>query len=276
MIDRYLSMKDEEIDQLLEKIFDKYGFDFREYARASFKRRLGAVLRAEHIVTISELEQRVLTEPTLMHRFVHSITVSTTSMFRDPTFYGAFRNIVLPVLRTYPFVRFWHAGCATGEEVYSYAILLQEEALADRCRIYATDIDAVSVEKAKAGVFNMSSMKEYSTNYIQAGGKYSLSNYYTAMNEHAVFSKALRENIVFAQHNLVSDSSFNEFHVILCRNVMIYFNNQLREKVLSLFHDSLCPFGILGLGSKESLRFTSIDPCYEQLVAGEQLYRRVI
>lgn len=269
-------MEDEEIDQLLEKIFDKYGFDFREYAKASFKRRLGAVLRAEHVATISELGQRVLSDPFLMQRFVHSITVSTTSMFRDPTFYRAFRNIVLPILKTYPFIRIWHAGCATGEEVYSYAILLQEEDLSDRCRIYATDLDAVSIEKAKNGVFDIAAMKEYSTNYIQAGGKYSLSKYYTAMNEHAVFSKTLRENIVFAQHNLVSDSSFNEFHVILCRNVMIYFNSLLREKVLSLFHDSLCPFGILALGSKESLRFTSIDPCYEQLMAGEQIYRRVI
>jgi chemotaxis protein methyltransferase CheR len=276
MIDGYQSIEDEEINQLLESIFYKYGFDFRDYARASLKRRLSAVLRAEHIATIAELGQRLLSDPSLMQRFVHGITVSTTSMFRDPSFYRAFRKLVVPMLKTYPFIRFWHAGCATGEEVYSYAILLQEEGLADRCRIYATDLDAMCIEQAKNGIFNMNAMKEFSTNYIQAGGKHSLSNYYTAMDQHAVFAKGLRENIVFARHNLVSDSSFNEFHVIFCRNVLIYFNNQLREKVLLLFHDSLCQFGILALGSKESLRFTSIDPCYEQVVGGEQIYRRII
>jgi chemotaxis protein methyltransferase CheR len=268
-------IEEKALNQLLCGVHEKYGFDFRDYARASLKRRLDAVLRTEQIPTIAELWERLREDPLAIHRFIHGISVRTTSMFRDPHFYESFRAHIAPLLQTYPFIRLWHAGCATGEEVYSLAILLKEEGLLARCRIYATDLDAIAIEQASNGIFPMRVMKEYSSNYLSAGGKYSLSNYYIAAEEHAVLSKELKENIVFAQHNLACDSSFNEFHVILCRNVLIYFNNELRDKVLNLLHDSLCNFGILALGTKESLRFTPLSSCYEQPIPGEQLYRRV-
>jgi chemotaxis protein methyltransferase CheR len=197
-------------------------------------------------------------------------------MFRDPTFYLTFRRLVVPVIATYPFIRIWHAGCSTGEEVYSIAIVLHEEGLYDRTRMYATDLDALAVEQAKEAIFPLSAMKEYSANYLNGGGHSSLSQYYTADRENALFRSFLKKNIVFAPHNLVCDSSFNEFQVILCRNVLIYFDNILRERVLSLMHDSLVRFGILVLGSKESLRFSDIEACYEQIDAAEKIYKRII
>jgi chemotaxis protein methyltransferase CheR len=179
------------------------------------------------------------------------------------------------VLRTYPFVRIWHAGCSTGEEVYSMAILLEEEGLYARSRIYATDINEVVLQAAKSGIYPIDKMKEYTENYVRAGGTQAFSDYYTAKYDGAIFNSALTRNVVFSQHNLVTDRSFAEFHVILCRNVMIYFDRKLQDRVHSLFYESLVPFGYLGLGSKESLRFSKYETCYEQIDAREKLYRRV-
>jgi chemotaxis protein methyltransferase CheR len=196
-------------------------------------------------------------------------------MFRDPSFYLAFRSVAVPLLRTYPFIRIWHAGCSTGEEVYSMAILLQEEGLYDRCRIYATDINEAVLKQAKAGIFPLERMQDYTQKYQQAGGNRSFSEYYTSGYEHAIFSSSLKQNIVFSQHNLVGDGPFNQFNVILCRNVLIYFNKILQQRVQSLFYTSLIRFGILGLGCQETLMLTSYHQRYKELVSAEKLYRKI-
>jgi chemotaxis protein methyltransferase CheR len=196
-------------------------------------------------------------------------------MFRDPTFYTTFREKVVPLLRTYPFTRIWVAGCSTGEEVYSLAILLLEEGLYDRTRIYATDINESVLDRARAGVFPLDKMREYTQNYIKAGGQRAFSEYYLAKYDGAQFQRSLVENVVFAQHNLVSDRSFNEFNVIVCRNVMIYFDRALQDKVHRLFHESLMTFGILALGAKETIKFSPFEDCYEDLDATERLYKKV-
>jgi len=272
----YESPKDDQISSLIDHIFERYGFDFRDYACASLRRRVTAILRSERVDSIGALQERILADSLAFQRFVHGISVSVTSMFRDPSFYAAFRTEIVPLLATYPFIRLWLAGCSTGEEVYSVAIVLHEEGLYDRSRIYATDVDILSVKAAEKGIFPLAGMKEYSANHLKSGGKHSLSTYYTADAENALFRNHLKSNIVFAQHNLVCDASFNEFHVILCRNVLIYFNSALRERVLLLLHDSLITFGVLGLGAKESLRFCNVEPCYEQINLNEKLYRKVI
>lgn len=210
-----------------------------------------------------------------MDRLLLGLTVHVTSMFRDPSFWLAFRDKVVPLLQTYPFARIWAAGCSTGESVYSLAILLKEEGLYDRCRIYATDLSEAVIRKAKQGLFPLALMKDYTRNYQQAGGKTSFSDYYLPNSDHAIFHPSLRENIVFAPHNLVTDSSFNEFNVILCRNVMIYFNKGLQDRVHGLFHQSLARLGVLALGRRESLRFSSHETSYEVFDEPERLYRRV-
>jgi chemotaxis protein methyltransferase CheR len=265
-----------EIELLLEGIFRHYGFDFRSYAYASLKRRLWKRIEAEGLETISGLQQKVLHDPPTMERLLMDLSVSVTSMFRDPNFYKAFRVQVVPLLRTYPFIRIWHAGCSTGEEVYSMAILLQEEGLLDRSRIYATDINESVLRTAKAGIFPLEKMQEYTQNYLRAGGVRSFSEYYTAAYEGALFSPTLTANAVFAQHNLVTDRSFSEFTVILCRNVMIYFDRPLQNRVHQLFYESLPMYGILCVGSKESLRFSDVESCYEEINAREKIYRKVL
>jgi chemotaxis protein methyltransferase CheR len=242
---------------------------------SSLKRRIHSFIRLEGLENISALQEKLLHERTCLERFLLSLTVNVTSMFRDPSFYLAFRKQVVPLLRTYPFIRIWHAGCSTGEEVYSMAILLQEENLYHRCRIYATDTNEKVLQNAKSGIFPLKLMQEYTQLYLRAGGKQSFSEYYTAAYDHAIFRASLRENIIFAQHNLATDSSFNEFNVIFCRNVLIYFNQILQKRVHTLFHNSLCSFGILGLGKQESLRFTSYEQYYEEIAKGEKLYRRL-
>ena len=263
-----------EIELLLDGLFRYYGFDFRNYAPASLKRRIWNIIRAEQLTTVSGLQEKILHDPACLERFLLGLSVNVTAMFRDPSFYLAFRTKVVPLLRTYPFIRIWHAGCSSGEEVYSMAILLQEENLYQRCRIYATDMNEMVLRKAKAGIFPLRLMQEYTQNYLQAGGKKSFSEYYTAAYDNAIFSSSLKENIIFAQHNLATDGSFNEFNVILCRNVLIYFNPLLQERVHNLLYESLCIFGILGLGHQESLKLTSYEKCYEDLESSEKLYRR--
>jgi chemotaxis protein methyltransferase CheR len=264
-----------EIELLLEGVFRHYGFDFRSYAYASVRRRLWKRIEDESLSCISELQALVLHDPQAMERLLLDLSISVTAMFRDPGFYREFRNAVIPLLRTYPFIRIWHAGCSTGEEVYSVAIVLQEEGLLERARIYATDINDVVLQQARAGIFPLTRMQEYTENYIKAGGKRSFSEYYTAKYDGALFSPALTRNVVFSQHNLVTDRSFAEFNVIFCRNVLIYFDNNLQKRVHALFYESLVMFGVLALGSKESLRGSQYEPCYERLHPREKLYRKV-
>jgi chemotaxis protein methyltransferase CheR len=264
-----------ELDLLLEAIFRRYGFDFREYAPASLRRRVGRRMRHEGVSTVSALQELLLHDPQVMERLILDLSINVTAMFRDPSFYAAFRGRVVPMLHTYPFTRIWVAGCSSGEEVYSLAILLEEEGLYDRSRIYATDINEAVIEEARAGVYPLLKMQEYTQNYIRAGGKRSFSDYYVSAYDGAVFDRSLVRNIVFAQHNLVSDGSFNEFHVILCRNVMIYFDRSLQNRVHRLFYESLVRLGVLALGHKESIQFSPNADSYEELDPEERLYKKV-
>jgi chemotaxis protein methyltransferase CheR len=268
-------LEDIEIQLLLEGMFRHYGFDFRNYAPASIKRRIHESMRDEGAETVSAFQAKVLHDPACLERLLYRLSVNVTSMFRDPSFFQSFRNRVVPLLRTYPFVRIWHAGCSSGEEVYSMAILLQEEDLYQRCRIYATDMSKEVLRKAREGIFPLASMQEYTANYMKAGGKRFFSDYYTAQYDSVMFSPSLKANLVFSEHNLVTDGSFNEFHVILCRNVMIYFNKTLQERVHNLIYESLSMLGVFGLGNKESLRFTPRESFYEELDQRDRIYRKV-
>jgi chemotaxis protein methyltransferase CheR len=265
-----------ELDLLLDAVFRLYGYDFRDYAKTSMRRRVANIMKKEEVNTISALQDRVLHDSRSWERFLDGISVNVSAMFRDPGFFLAFRQCAVPVLRTYPFIRIWQAGCSLGEEAYSLAIMLEEEGLYDRSLIYATDINEVSLRQAREAIYPAELMQKYTQNYVQAGGQQSFSEYYTARYDFAILRPTLQRNIVFSQHNLVSDAPFNEFNVILCRNVMIYFNRGLQERTHNLFHESLAMFGILGLGSRESLRFMPHEHMYEPLVPGEKLYRRVV
>jgi len=264
-----------EIDLLLDGLYRAYGFDFREYSRASVKRRILELMRAEKLETISSFQSKLLHEPDCLKRFLLGLSVHATAMFRDPSFYKTIRTSVVPLLKTYPTVQIWIAGCSTGEEVYSLAILLREEGILNRCRIYATDISSVVLKKAKDGIFPLSLMREYTNNYHLAGGVNEFSDYYSARYDNVIFSSALNKNVVFSEHNLATDGPFNEFQVVLCRNVMIYFNRQLQERVHNLLYNSLAMFGVFGMGNKESLRFTPREESYEHLNTSDKLYRKV-
>jgi len=259
----------------LESLFLRYGYDFRGYAYPSIRRRVLRLLKLEGLEDIPALQNRVLEEPKSLDRVLHGLTIHVTAMYRDPEFYKRIRASVVPILRTYPYVRIWVAGCASGEEVYSLAILLHEENLYRRCRIYGTDISESVVQSAKVGTFPLSAMKEYTANYIRSGGKEDFSSYYSADAQSAVFRPWLRENVVFAQHNLVTDGSPNEFNVIFCRNVMIYFTSELQARVHRLLHSSLVRLGVLGLGRRESLRFTPHEDAYEAIDSQERLFKKV-
>ena len=265
-----------ELDLLIEAVFRLYGYDFRDYAKTSLRRRVASIMTQEEVTTISALQDRVLHDRRCWERVLNGISVNVSAMFRDPGFFLAFRQHAIPVLRTYPFIRIWQAGCSLGEEAYSLAILLEEEGLYDRSLIYATDINEVSLRQAREAIYPAELMQKYTQNYLHAGGQRSFSEYYTARYEYAILRPTLQRNIVFSQHNLVSDAPFNEFNVILCRNVMIYFNRGLQERTHHLLHASLAMFGTLGLGSRESLRFMPQEHMYEPLVAGEKLYRRIV
>jgi chemotaxis protein methyltransferase CheR len=270
------NLEDVEISLLLEGLYRVHGFDFREYSRASIKRRILEMMLGEKLGTISSFQNRILHDPACLDRFLLGLSVHATSMFRDPSFYLTFRKKVVPLLRTYPTVQIWVAGCSTGEEVYSLAILLQEEQIYQRCRIYATDISHSVLRKARDGIFPLAAMREYTANYHQAGGTHDFSDYYTAQYDSVIFRAALKNNVVFSEHNLATDGSFNEFQVIMCRNVMIYFNKDLQARVHNLLYDSLSMFGVFGLGNKESLKFTSRAAFYEHLNDNDKLYRKVM
>jgi chemotaxis protein methyltransferase CheR len=264
-----------ELELLLEAVFRLYGYDFRDYARTSMRRRVANIMGQEGVDTISALQERVLHDRGSWERFLNGISVNVSAMFRDPGFFLAFRQHAVPLLRTYPFIRVWQAGCSLGEEAYSLAILLEEEGLYERSLIYATDINEVTLRQAREGIYPAELMQKYTQNYLQSGGQRSFSEYYTARYDLAILRPTLQRNIVFSQHNLVSDGPFNEFNVILCRNVMIYFNRPLQERTHGLFAASLGMFGILGLGARESLRFIPQERMYEPLVPAEKLYRRI-
>jgi chemotaxis protein methyltransferase CheR len=270
------SIVDIEIDLLLEGLYRAHGFDFRDYSRSSIKRRILELMRSEQLHTVSAFQNKLLHDSGCLERFLLGISVHATAMFRDPSFYLTFRKQVVPLLRTYPTVQIWVAGCSTGEEVYSLAILLQEEQIYSRCRIYATDISQAVLRRAREGIFPLAAMRDYTANYQRAGGTHEFSDYYTAHYDSVIFSATLKNNIVFSEHNLATDGSFNEFQVILCRNVMIYFNKDLQARVHNLLYESLSMFGVFGLGNKESLKFTPRAAFYEHLNESDKLYRKVM
>ena len=263
-----------EMDLLLEAIQRRYGYDFRGYATASLRRRLWHRVYGEGLETLSGLQERILHDPACMERLLRDLSINVTEMFRDPGFYRSLRERVFPLLRTHPFIRIWNAGCSTGEETYSLAIALREEGLLERTRIYATDINDGALQRAGAGAFPLEKMQRYTENYLRAGGTEAFSSYYTADGENARFDPSLGEGIVLAQHNLVTDGSFNEFHLVVCRNVMIYFGSALQEEVLELFGDSMTRFAILALGRKESIRRSRHADEYEVLDEREKIFRR--
>jgi chemotaxis protein methyltransferase CheR len=264
-----------ELRHLLDTIFEHCGMDFRNYAYSSLKRRVWRRVIEESAGSISGLQKLVMADPACLERLLNSLTIHVSAMFRDPGFYLALRQKVLPVLRTYPFLRIWVAGCSTGEEAYSLAMLLHEEGLYQRCRIYATDVREAVLRKAMSGIFPLSAMQEYTRNYQQAGGQRAFAEYYSADSESVVFRPFLKDNVIFAVHNLTSDASFNEFHLVCCRNVMIYFNRSLQAQVHRLIHESLITFGYLGLGRSESVRFSGCDHLYESVSAKERIYRKI-
>ncbi|MCL6604536.1 MAG: protein-glutamate O-methyltransferase CheR [Paenibacillus sp.] len=264
-----------EIELLLEGVHRLYGYDFRNYALPSLKRRIWHHVHSENVPSISALQEKVLHDRACFERLIYSLSIPVTEMFRDPGLFLTFRQKVIPILRTYPYIRIWHAGCSTGEEVYSMAILLHEEGLYDKARIYATDMNNRSLQQAKEGVYEISKMKQYTKNYLDAGGTRAFSEYYSAKYNSVILQPFLRKNIIFAEHNLATDTSFNEFNVIFCRNVMIYFNDELRDDVHGLFNESLSRFGILVLGSKESIHFTRYSESYEALDRVEKIYRKI-
>ncbi|WP_342415523.1 protein-glutamate O-methyltransferase CheR [Paenibacillus sp. FSL R10-2782] len=264
-----------EIELLLEGIHRLYGYDFRNYALPSIKRRIYYHAQSEKVSTISGLQEKVLHDRSAFDRLVQSLSIPVTEMFRDPELFQNFRRKIIPILRTYPYIRIWHAGCSTGEEVYSMAIMLHEEGLYDKARIYATDMNNLSLQQAKEGVYGIDRMKLYTKNYLESGGTQSFSEYYTAKYDSVMLHPFLRKNIIFAEHNLATDRSFNEFNVIFCRNVMIYFNDELRNHVHGLFYDSLSHFGVLVLGAKESIHFTDYSDSYEPLDRIEKIYRKI-
>ena len=263
-----------EISLLLEAIYERYGYDFRAYARASVDRRVRQFLAESGCRAVSEMIPKVLHDEAFFSRLVQYFSVSVTEMFRDPFVYRAIRKEVVPILRTYPFFKVWHAGCATGEEVYSLAILLKEEGLYERATIYATDISAVALEKAREGIYALGNIQRFTANYQQAGGQASLADYYHGRYGSVIVDGSLKERITFATHNLVSDNVFSETHLVFCRNVLIYFNQELKNRALGLFTDSLVHGGFLCLGTREDLWLTDATGHYGLVDKKAQIYKR--
>ncbi|MFC4779560.1 CheR family methyltransferase [Paenibacillus sp. GCM10023252] len=264
-----------ELTLFLEGLYLLHGFDFRHYVRSSIRRRITNRMRLEKLPTMTALLDRVLHNDEMLDKVLSDFSIKVTEMFRDPSFFRAFRDQVIPRLANYPEIRIWHAGCATGEEVYSMSILMQEAGLSHKTKLYATDMNESAIESARRGAFPLKQMQLFTKNYLEAGGAKEFSEYYSADHQYAFFHPSLKENIMFAQHNLVTDGSFNEFHVILCRNVLIYFDTTLQHQVHQLFYNSLALGGILGLGSKESIVLLNDSISYEEIVHGEPIYRKM-
>ena len=264
-----------EIELLLEAIFQRYGYDFRHYARASLKRRISQYMQRTDVSRITDLIAPMIHDRAFFDSFLKVMSVTVTDMFRDPPFFEALRRDIIPLLKTYPFIKIWHAGCATGEEVYSLAILLKEEGLYERTQIYATDYNNHSLALAKEGIYPLKRIQQYSDNYLSAGGRGSFADYYHARYGAAKMQETLKKNVTFANHNLVSDGVFGEMQLVICRNVLIYFDQHLQNRVLTLLHDSLSPHGFLCLGSKESLKFSTVENHFEAQVAEQKIYKRL-
>lgn len=265
---------DPEITQLIDAIYSKYHYDFRGYAGSSLKRRLGLALSRFACHSIPELQERVVRDGVLFQSLLDYLTVQVSEMFRDPTYFKALRDEVLPRLATYPSLKFWVAGCSTGEEVYSLAILLHEEGLLGRSHIYATDINAGALAKAAVGIYDIDRIAGFTTNHQASGAKVSLSDYYTASYGRAVLDRSLRRNVVFSDHSLATDSVFSEVQMVSCRNVLIYFNPPLQTRALGLFREALCPMGFLGLGSRESLRFSAHADGFSEINGNERIFQK--
>lgn len=264
-----------EIDLFLEAIFKCYGYDFQLYARASIKRRIKHLMKKNGYNRISDMTSDILHDPSVFEKVVYDFSITVTEMFRDPSFYQSLRNKIIPYLKTYPFIKIWHAGCATGEEVYSLAILLKEEGIYNKATIFATDFNEHALDVARQGIYSLKDTQKYSTNYQKAGGKASFSDYYYAKYNSAIMRKSLSKNVTFANHNLVTDGVFGEMHLILCRNVLIYFNKDLQNKVLTLFNESLIHGGFLALGSKETLSFSSIENDFKPIDKKNKIFRKI-
>ena len=268
------SIEDIEIQLLLDAVYRHYHYDFRHYARASIKRRLLQARTQWGYDSISEMQSPVLHDETILPRLLNFLTVQVSEMFRDPSYFRALREKVVPHLRTYPSLKVWVAGCSHGEELYSLAILFAEEGLAERTIFYATDINPTALKAAQAGVYPLESIRLFTENHRLSGGHTSLSDYYTANYDRAVFDKSLRERTVFSDHSLVTDAAFGEMHLISCRNVLIYFDRELQDRVVGLFGDALVRGGFLGVGSKESLRFSAHAHLFSEFVREEKIYRK--
>jgi len=268
------NITDEELVEILQLLLHQYGYDFCNYTTASLKRRILHFMDAMRINNVYDLKYSLTDHKDFFTQFLQTVTVNTTDMFRDPTFYKTIREKILPELATYPVIKIWHAGCATGEEVFSLSILLYEAQLLKRCLIYATDVNAVNLERASKGFVPLDNLKEYIHNYHESGGKNDFSSYYTARYDYLQINKELLTNIVFSHHNLVSDGVFNEFQLILCRNVLIYFNSHLQNKVVTLLYDSLSLLGYLGLGTKESLLFTDLKSKFDCVYPTQNIFKR--
>jgi chemotaxis protein methyltransferase CheR len=262
-----------EINLLLEGIYSISGFDFRNYLRSSLQRRIHYRLSLEGLPTITSLLEKVLHEPKFIDKLLNDFSIKVTEMFRDPSFFTALRKEVLPDLRALPEIRIWHAGCATGEEVYSMAILLEEEGLLEKTKLYATDMNEQNIESAKQGRFSLKRMQSFTKNYLKAGGTKEFSAYYTTDHDYALFHPYIKKNMTFAQHNLATDRSFNEFHLILCRNVLIYFDADLQSRVHRLFFESLSQNGFLALGNMESIISNSKSQ-YDDVNCTERIFRK--
>jgi chemotaxis protein methyltransferase CheR len=259
---------------LVDAIYLKYHYDFRAYAGASMKRRLNAAMAHFGCATLSRLQDKVLHEPALFPRLLDFLTVQVSEMFRDPAYFLAMRESVVPLLRTYPSLKLWVAGCSTGEEAYSIAILLREEGLLERSQIYATDINPQALKQAEAGIYEVDRIAAFTENHRRSGARSSLSDYYTAAYGRAAFDKSLKKHIVFSDHSLATDSVFAEMQLVSCRNVLIYFDRALQDRALGLFAESLCRKGFLGVGAKESLRFSAQSGAFDELVPKERIYQK--
>jgi len=268
------NLEELEIELLLEAVFRHYGYDLRDYDRGVVRLRIRERMLAGRIPTISRFQEKVLREPALLERLLGALSPRDLLMFSDPAFYHSFRTKVFPQLRTYPFVRIWHAGCSTGEDVYSMAILLKEEGLYERSRIYATDTSKRAITRARAGSFSFLGPDECAANYRSSGGKWSLSQYFRKKGKRALIDPALKKNIVFSEHNLATDGSFNEFQVVVCRGVLGSFNHKLRERVDRLFYESLSRFGVLALGPADSIESMPYENCYARLDPESCLYQK--
>jgi chemotaxis protein methyltransferase CheR len=263
-----------ELDLLLTGVARRYGYDFRDYARPALLRRLRLAQRKEGARTLSGLLERVLHDPDAMARLVDVVAVHTTAMFRDAAFFAALRRDVVPLLRTYPFARIWYAGCGTGEDVYAIAIVLEEEGLRERCRIYATDVSEIALAQARKGVYPLRDLRAWAGAYRRAGGTGELAAYHTG-DPQAVMRPSLRDRVLFSHHNLATDGAFNEFQLVLCRNVLVHYDPPLRNRALSLISGSLSRFGVLALGLKETLQGTAVEAQFQELPSSVRLYRRL-